>query len=81
MYAVTLFQMQSVQPHLWSDVAYQAVNSLGPAAITAIVSWLAFRSQRRIKESGNGGPDQVEGKRTNVQFVSGPDGTSRKGSD
>jgi hypothetical protein len=43
--------MQSVQPHLWSDVAYQAVNSLGPAAITAIVSWLAFRSQRRIKQA------------------------------
>jgi hypothetical protein len=51
MCAVILVMMQSVQPHLWSDVAYQAVVSLGPAAITAIVSWLAFRSQRRIKEA------------------------------
>ena len=51
MYDLTLFLMQSVQPHLWSDVAYQAVNSLGPAAITAVVSWLAFRSQRIIKQA------------------------------
>ena len=51
MWAVILLMMQTTQPHLWSDVAYQAVVSLGPAAITAIVSWLAFRSQRRIKEA------------------------------
>lgn len=36
--------------HAWADVAYQAVLSLGPASITAGVSWLAFRSQLRLKD-------------------------------
>lgn len=38
------------QAHVWADVAYQAVVSLGPALITAFVSWLAFRSQLKIKD-------------------------------
>jgi hypothetical protein len=46
---ITIAVIQS-QPHVWADVAYQAVLSLGPALITAGVSWLAFRSQLKLKD-------------------------------
>lgn len=39
-----------LQSHAWADVAYQAVLSLGPALITAGVSWLAFHSQLKLKD-------------------------------
>lgn len=42
--------MLQLQAHTWADVAYQAVLSLGPALITAGVSWLAFRNQLKLKE-------------------------------
>jgi hypothetical protein len=44
---IGLFQ---TQPHVWADVAYQAVLTLGPALITAGVTWLAFRSQLKLKD-------------------------------
>jgi len=42
-----LFQSKS---HTWADVGYQAVLTLGPALITGGVSWLAFRSQLKLKD-------------------------------
>jgi hypothetical protein len=47
---IPIFSLFQSQPHVWADVAYQAVISLGPALITAAVSWLAFRSQLKLKD-------------------------------
>jgi len=37
-------------PHTWTDVFFQAVTILGSGLLALLGSWVAFRSQRKLKE-------------------------------